>query len=146
MALGALMTHPSMQSLAEAYLDLRRKLGCALEREGALLVAFARFAGVEAQRAYEQYNEVDPRNRLVASELERRWNEKHHELRDGHKRWNQTRVFSIWNRYRVPDSTLDPDVLHADAAARHCGVSVMAFHPRAPEADREAREARTRGG
>jgi DNA invertase Pin-like site-specific DNA recombinase len=30
----------------------------------------------EAQRAFEQYNEVDPRNRLVASELERRWNER----------------------------------------------------------------------
>ena len=29
----------------------------------------------EAKRAFEQYNEVDPRNRLVASELERRWNE-----------------------------------------------------------------------
>ena len=30
----------------------------------------------EAKRAFEQYNEVDPRNRLVAGELERRWNEK----------------------------------------------------------------------
>jgi len=30
----------------------------------------------EAQRAFEQYDEVDPRNRMVASELERRWNEK----------------------------------------------------------------------
>jgi len=30
----------------------------------------------EAQRAFEQYNEADPRNRLVAAELERRWNEK----------------------------------------------------------------------
>jgi len=30
----------------------------------------------EAQRAFEQYNEVDARNRLVASELERRWNVK----------------------------------------------------------------------
>lgn len=28
----------------------------------------------EATRAFEQYNEVDPRNRLVAAELERRWN------------------------------------------------------------------------
>jgi DNA invertase Pin-like site-specific DNA recombinase len=28
----------------------------------------------EAARAFEQYNAVDPRNRLVASELERRWN------------------------------------------------------------------------
>jgi DNA invertase Pin-like site-specific DNA recombinase len=30
----------------------------------------------EATRAFEQYDEVDPRNRLVASELERRWNSK----------------------------------------------------------------------
>lgn len=30
----------------------------------------------EAQRAFEQYDEVDPRNRLVAADLERRWNEK----------------------------------------------------------------------
>jgi len=30
----------------------------------------------EATRASEQYHEVDPRNRLVAAELERRWNEK----------------------------------------------------------------------
>src|SRR5712691_7575939 len=30
----------------------------------------------EAQRAFEQYNEVDPRHRLVAAEFERRWNAK----------------------------------------------------------------------
>jgi len=30
----------------------------------------------EARRAFEQYDEVDPRNRLVATELERRWDEK----------------------------------------------------------------------
>jgi DNA invertase Pin-like site-specific DNA recombinase len=30
----------------------------------------------EAQRAFEQYNAVDPRNRLVAAELERRWQAK----------------------------------------------------------------------
>ncbi len=34
----------------------------------------------EARRAFEQYNEVDPRNRLVATELERRWNDKLKEL------------------------------------------------------------------
>lgn len=33
-------------------------------------------AEYEARRAFEQYNEVDPRNRLVAAELERRWNER----------------------------------------------------------------------
>jgi DNA invertase Pin-like site-specific DNA recombinase len=34
----------------------------------------------EARRAFEQYNEVDPRNRLVAGELERRWNGKLEEV------------------------------------------------------------------
>jgi hypothetical protein len=34
----------------------------------------------EAQRAFEQYNEVDPRHRLVAAELERRWNAKLEEV------------------------------------------------------------------
>ncbi len=34
----------------------------------------------EALRAFEQYNEVDPRNRLVAAELERRWNGKLEEV------------------------------------------------------------------
>jgi DNA invertase Pin-like site-specific DNA recombinase len=33
-------------------------------------------AEYEARKAFEQYDEVDPRNRLVASELERRWNER----------------------------------------------------------------------
>lgn len=34
----------------------------------------------EAARAFEQYNQVDPRHRLVAAELERRWNLKLEEL------------------------------------------------------------------
>ena len=34
----------------------------------------------EAARAFEQYNEADPRHRLVAAELERRWNVKLEEL------------------------------------------------------------------
>jgi len=33
-------------------------------------------AEYEARRAFEQYDEVDPRHRLVADELERRWNAK----------------------------------------------------------------------
>ncbi|GMV43825.1 MAG: hypothetical protein AMXMBFR64_55410 [Myxococcales bacterium] len=39
-----------------------------------------RQAEYEAQRSFEQYNEADPRNRLVAAELERRWNVKLEEL------------------------------------------------------------------
>jgi hypothetical protein len=34
----------------------------------------------EATRAFEQYDEVDPRNRLVAQQLEQRWNAKLEEL------------------------------------------------------------------
>jgi hypothetical protein len=39
----------------------------------------------EVRRAFEQYNEVDPRNRLVAAELERRWNQKLEELETSRK-------------------------------------------------------------
>ena len=46
-------------------LEKRRQIGNALEQ--------ARF---EAARAHRQYDEVDPDNRLVAGELERRWNER----------------------------------------------------------------------
>ena len=40
----------------------------------------------EARRAFEQYNEVDPRNRLVAGELERRWNAKLEEVKEAKAR------------------------------------------------------------
>ena len=43
----------------------------------------------EAARAFEQYNEVDPRNRLVAAELERRWNKKLEELEKMRERVRQ---------------------------------------------------------
>ncbi|MFQ5505401.1 MAG: recombinase family protein [Planctomycetota bacterium] len=36
----------------------------------------------EARRAFEQYDEVDPRNRLVSAELERRWNAKLEEVEE----------------------------------------------------------------
>ena len=39
----------------------------------------------EAQRAFEQYNAVDVRHRLVAGELERRWNEKLQEVAQAKK-------------------------------------------------------------
>jgi DNA invertase Pin-like site-specific DNA recombinase len=39
----------------------------------------------ETTRASEQYNEVDPRNRLVAAELEKRWNEKLEELQSARR-------------------------------------------------------------
>jgi len=45
----------------------------------------------DTSRAFEQYNEVDARNRLVASELERRWNDKLHELERARAQLNDLR-------------------------------------------------------
>jgi len=58
-ALAAMNDHGKEQ------LDKRRQLENALDQ--------GRF---EAGRAHRQYDEVDPSNRLVAAELERRWNER----------------------------------------------------------------------
>jgi hypothetical protein len=55
----------AMNAHGEERLEKRRQLANALEQ--------ARF---EAARAHRQYDQVDPDNRLVASELERRWNER----------------------------------------------------------------------
>ena len=54
-----------MKSFGQEQSDKRRQLENALEQ--------ARF---EAARAHRQYDAVDPENRLVASDLERRWNER----------------------------------------------------------------------
>jgi hypothetical protein len=54
-----------MNAHGEERLEKRRQLANAHEQ--------ARF---EAARAHRQYDQVDPDNRLVASELERRWNER----------------------------------------------------------------------
>jgi hypothetical protein len=55
----------AMNGHGQEQLDKRRQLENALDQ--------ARF---EAGRAHRQYDEVDPSNRLVAAELERRWNER----------------------------------------------------------------------
>ena len=55
----------AMNAHAEEDLEKRRQLENALEQ--------ARF---EAIRAHRQYDKVDPDNRLVAGELERRWNDR----------------------------------------------------------------------
>jgi len=55
----------AMNDLGQNQLEKRRQLENALEQ--------ARF---EAGRAHRQYDQVDPANRLVSGELERRWNER----------------------------------------------------------------------
>jgi excisionase family DNA binding protein len=54
-------------------IEQRADEGLAKRRQFELALEQARF---EAARAHRQYDAVDPGNRLVASELERRWNER----------------------------------------------------------------------
>jgi hypothetical protein len=59
---------------------IERRRSATDERREALALQLRQLE-YEAQRAFEQYDEVDPRNRLVASELEQRWNDKLAEVR-----------------------------------------------------------------
>jgi DNA invertase Pin-like site-specific DNA recombinase len=76
----------------------------------------------EATRAFEQYNSVDARNRLVAAELESRWNQKLEDIEDTKRRlstldgerhalsaeaeqrirWMGEHFAEIWNSDRCP--------------------------------------------
>jgi DNA invertase Pin-like site-specific DNA recombinase len=64
----------------EASLEAIDNLGSSEDARQQLLSRQQEQLEWEAQRAFEQYNEVDPRNRLVAAELERRWNSKLEEV------------------------------------------------------------------
>src|SRR6201997_4052842 len=61
----------AMEAQEEQQCDKRQQIGNAIQQ-----------AQYEAARARRQYDAVDPDNRLVVSELERRWNEKLVQLRD----------------------------------------------------------------
>src|SRR5437899_3252169 len=80
--------------------------------------------GYEARKAFEQYDAVDARNRLAASELERRWNGKLEEIESTKRRlssldgkrhtlsaeeeqrihWMGEHFAEIWNSDRCPPS------------------------------------------
>lgn len=64
----------------QASLRAMKTLNKGVEDKRALLRQQVQQLEYEVHRAFEQYNEVDPRNRLVASELERRWNQKLEEV------------------------------------------------------------------
>jgi DNA invertase Pin-like site-specific DNA recombinase len=64
---------PAQLEVATKVVGQLRQEKLALQRQWEQQLAQARY---EAQLAQRQYDAVDPDNRLVASELERRWNEK----------------------------------------------------------------------
>lgn len=64
----------------EASLKAIDRLTCDEDDRRQLLMRRLEQMEYDARRAFEQYNEVDPRNRLVAAQLERRWNAKLEEI------------------------------------------------------------------
>jgi Recombinase/Recombinase zinc beta ribbon domain len=104
----------------------------------------------EAQKAFEQYDTVDARNRLVAAELERRWNEKLQERETVKERLSrlegtryalsldeEARIRSmgenfaaVWQR-SLPSDTEEDDRAHddrGDHCAQRCGTQDAAAH------------------
>ena len=70
-----------LQASLRAMNDLNSKV----DSKSALLRQQVQQLEYEERRAFEQYNEVDARNRLVAAELERRWNQKLEEVERANK-------------------------------------------------------------
>src|SRR5213592_3083190 len=64
----------------QASLTAMNEINSKVDGKCALLRQQVQQLEYEARRASEQYNEVDPRHRLVAAELERRWNQKLEEV------------------------------------------------------------------
>ena len=64
----------------EASLKAARQLEKRDHAQRTLLGRHLQQAEYEATRAFEQYDHVDPRHRLIAEELERRWNQKLEEV------------------------------------------------------------------
>lgn len=60
----------------QAAIEASRAVQCRFQEKLAALEKESEQARYEARRAELQYQQVDPLNRLVAAELERRWNEK----------------------------------------------------------------------
>ena len=60
----------------DASLVARERVCDAAKDRLSVLTRRAQQLQYEAKRAFEQYDEADPKNRLVAAELERRWNDK----------------------------------------------------------------------
>jgi hypothetical protein len=71
----------------EASLEAIANLNAGMDEQSAVFGRQLEQLEYEARRAFEQYDEVDPRNRLVAAELERRWNAKLDELERVKKRF-----------------------------------------------------------
>lgn len=89
----------------KASLEALDRLGGEEEDQQQAFASQLEHAEYEAMRAFEQYDQVDPRNRLVAADLEQRWNRKLEEvntLKQSLERMEDRRVLlSATERQRV---------------------------------------------
>ncbi|MFH0851430.1 MAG: recombinase family protein, partial [Candidatus Peregrinibacteria bacterium] len=81
------------------------KLDADTRRDGqrALELEAARF---DAQRAHRQYDAVDPENRVVARELERRWNGALEKLAEVERRWTELQERAVEPAYFTQEELL----------------------------------------
>ena len=97
----------------------RRQAAAALDRSEAQQVERLRYQALLAER---QFNRVDPDNRLVASELERRWESALRQLRQAEEAFAKRR-----------STTLEPPSLTSEERREFCALT-----PRLPELWRRA--------
>jgi DNA invertase Pin-like site-specific DNA recombinase len=115
-----------LRALSPAALELSVRAAEDVERERARLAELARQdlerARYEAERAGRQYDAVDPGNRLVAGELERRWEEAllhRRQVEEDHDRRMRERppLLSAEERSRIASLATDLPVLWSAAAS-----------------------------
>jgi DNA invertase Pin-like site-specific DNA recombinase len=126
-AFFAAVTPAELEAWAQAH-DARRQAEAALDRAGRLQVERLRYQAALAER---QFHRIDPDNRLVAAELERRWELALRELRQAE---------DALARHRV--ARAKPEALSAEDRARFLtlGPQLPAFW-RQPDMTRERKKA-----
>ena len=122
-SLEALVTEEVLQALEPATLELSLQAVADLERERQRLDRHwqqrLERARIEAERAARQYHAVEPENRLVARELERRWEQALREQRDLEEQYDRFQADSASraDRRRPPaDRSAGP------VTCRGCGM------------------------
>ena len=103
----------------EAALLSARDVGREQDEVLAALARDLEAARYAANRAWKQYDATDPDNRLVASELERRWNQALQRVEELERRIDQQRS------QRATQITPTPEDFQTLAAANHMGVRVV---------------------
>ncbi|MBK1720273.1 recombinase family protein [Thiocystis violacea] len=103
---------PDQLALALATLEQFEQENAALQHQWQLRLEHARY---DSERAWRQYNGVEPEHRLVARTLERQWEDKLRvleELEHAHQRWASQHAINVTEADRQAILALAEDVPH----------------------------------